>query len=125
MAEIVLSCMSSRGREMCPRRGRVSILSFLLLILATSALAQPADLGIDPKNIASFKYGDNVQEIWAALANGARPSNQWQFRYEPLFVPEVNNDGTIIYSTFTQSNGHILLQVPIVLDNDKARSLAF
>jgi hypothetical protein len=94
------------------------------LILSSAASAQLDDFGIQPRNVTSFKYGDDVQEIWGALSNTNTSPLQWQFRYAPLFVPEVDVSGKINTNLVTLPNSHVIVQVPIVLDNDKARALA-
>src|SRR5260370_26019092 len=107
-------------------RGAATAIFLLTMLPATPALAQRDNLAIDPKNVTTLQYGGIIREIWPSLGNRSSDKpREWQFRYEPLFVPQVDGAGTLVVHTRAQPNARVLLQIPILLDDPKARRAAF
>lgn len=81
---------------------------------------------VSPSEIASFTYGKRQCRIWASASNGPTvPQSQWQFRYDPLFVPVTNENNEIALQTTNLSDSHWRTSFQISLDDEKARELAF
>jgi hypothetical protein len=97
----------------------------LSLLVYSPVLAQRDSLVINPNNVTTVQYGASIREVWAALGNAGRSTNEWQFRYGPLFIPEVDKSGKLVHTQRTHPDGRITIQIPIILDNPKARTAAF
>jgi hypothetical protein len=97
----------------------------LQFVVPLAAMAQEEDLVFSSNIVSSFKYGENLQRIWSSLRNKTSSVNEWQFRYDPLFIPEVNEEGKLVVSEIDLPNNSFKLLVPIDLDSNKARDLAF
>ncbi|MCA9042491.1 MAG: hypothetical protein KDA65_19205, partial [Planctomycetaceae bacterium] len=74
--------------------------------------------------IAKMKYGDRLNNIYPMSSNVKLPAEQWQFRYLPLLVPEVDGVGGLNISVQTIDNSSVV-SLAIWLDNDRARASAF
>ncbi|HEV3301862.1 MAG TPA: hypothetical protein VG055_19565 [Planctomycetaceae bacterium] len=72
----------------------VAVISFFLAF-SNSALAQ--DLGAIVENtVANFTIGGTTFNVFPMLKNSTNPTEQWQFRYEPLFLPPVDANGQLL-----------------------------
>ncbi len=80
--------MSSPYRTLPP-----SLASLALLVLANGIAAQE----VTPTGtaVANFDIGNHRFGIFPVLANATSPVEQWQFRYEPLLLPEVDTTGQL------------------------------
>ena len=79
-----------------------------------------------PENIAAFKYGETLYRIYAGLRNDTvgRHPRQWQFRYEPLFLPQVDQFGKLAI-TITDMGRQWQVQLPISLYTAETDRLAY
>jgi hypothetical protein len=83
------------------------------------------DLSISSTAVSNFEYNGSTRRIFPSLRNNSDLPSQWQFRYDPLYLPEVDKDGTIqVIKTLLPDNS-VRIQVPILIDDKKARDLAF
>jgi hypothetical protein len=87
--------------------------------------SQQDDLVISSNAVGSFRYGESVQRIWPSLGNKSTDPTVWQFRYDPLFLPEVDTSGALVFTETGLPDKAVKIQVPIDLDNGKAQKLAF
>lgn len=80
---------------------------------------------VAPESIGAFRYGDHDHRIWESLRNSKTESARlWQFRYDPLFFPEVRADGSLKFTTARLQRG-MRVQLKIFLDSNGARDTAF
>ncbi len=93
------------------------------LLISSASWGQTGDFVLTPTNVAAFEYGDHTHRIWASLRNPTDQPTVWQFRFEPLFMPEINAEGEITIKVLPL--GQLWrVQLPIILDNSRSRALA-
>lgn len=79
---------------------------------------------ISSTEIASFIYGTKPLRIWESVRNKDKP-RLWQFRYDPLFIPEVKENSQLaVESKPFGGVGHWRTSLTIFLDAAEARKLA-
>ncbi|MEH2045582.1 GTPase [Nostoc sp.] len=82
-----------------------------------------SDFVFSATEIAAFDFNKQRKRIWEATKN--RPDNPqtWQFRYDPLFIPEISNNQLLVKSEqWNESSWRTSLTIQ--LDNDEAGKLA-
>jgi hypothetical protein len=102
-----------------------AVAALLIGLAPELAIAQLEEISFAPTNVTSFQYGGKVQRIWASLKNTPTAVKEWQFRYDPLFLPEADQNGQLVYQIIELPNRSFRIQIPIELDNGKARAAAF
>lgn len=86
------------------------------------------DLPIQPQAIAQFDYEGGTYPIWESIVNKAAKAEnpaQWQFRYDPLFLPEMSSSGKPNIQIVDAPQGLFRVVMPIHLTTDKAKAQAF
>jgi GTP-binding protein EngB required for normal cell division len=83
-----------------------------------------SDFVFSATEIAAFDFNKQTKRIWEATNNRPDSSQTWQFRYDPLFIPEIRNNQLVI-SSEQWSEGSWRTSLTILLDNDEARKLAY
>jgi hypothetical protein len=87
--------------------------------------ASHGEFVIAPTNIGNFQYGRNTYRIWASIYNNPDSPRLWQFRYDPLWKPEVRTDGSFNITQDDLFGGKVKITVPILFDSTIAKRLAF
>ncbi len=82
------------------------------------------DFVFSATEIASFDFNNQTKRIWEATNNRPDSPQTWQFRYDPLFVPEISNNQLLVKSE-QWNEGSWRTSLTILLDNSKARELAY
>ncbi|MBE9224870.1 GTPase domain-containing protein [Phormidium sp. LEGE 05292] len=83
-----------------------------------------SDFVFSATEIASFDFNQQTKRIWEATNNKPDSPQNWQFRYDPLFIPEISNNQLLVKSE--QWQGHSWrTSLTILLDNEEARKLAY
>ena len=70
-------------------------LAFWCILCAFRSLAQEESLTVVGTVTARMQYGDRYYNVHPMASNLKVPPEQWQFRYLPLFLPEVDRDGKL------------------------------
>ena len=83
-----------------------------------------SDFVFSATEIAAFDFNKQTKRIWEATNNRPDSSQTWQFRYDPLFIPEIRNNQLVVRSE-QWSEGSWRTSLTILLDNDEARKLAY
>ena len=82
------------------------------------------DFVIAPENKAQFQLGPYTKRIWESTRNHPGHPSSWQFRYDPIFVPEVSESGELnLIKRKIVSGWRVFLT--IYLDDTKAQDLAY
>src|SRR5579863_4058037 len=90
---------------------KAAIIALIATALACSSLyaasAQGDDFAIAPGNVSTFRYGDYTFLVYASLRNDTSSTapRTWQFRYDPLFMPQTAPDGTLAFSITPEGPG--------------------
>src|SRR5438874_2113467 len=86
--------------------------------------AQEESLPVIGSVTARMPYGGRIYNIYPMASNVKVPPEQWQFRYLPLFIPEVDKGGALVIEN--QRNGdEWRVSVRFWLDNSPARAAGF
>jgi hypothetical protein len=81
---------------------------------------------IAPKNILQFMYGDDFRRIWASIDNKEKEPSFWQFRYDPIFIPEVNANGDLnIRKEKLPADSGWHVSLPIYFGTSQSNKLAY
>jgi hypothetical protein len=113
--------------------------SFFLLVLSADVRAQQpnssapsrnndvsiGEFVLAPTNVASFQYRRNGYRIWQSIYNRPDNARLWQFRYDPLFKPDVTRDGALNISKNKVLGGKVKITLPILFDSTVAQRLAY
>jgi hypothetical protein len=83
----------------------------------------PTEFLLSSTAIGAFDYGSQALSIWASL-NNRDEARVWQFRYEPLFAPEVNKDSQLDIET-KAFGSKWRTSLTINLDSQAARAQAY
>jgi len=79
---------------------------------------------ISSSEIGSFPFGDKALRIWASTRN-ASDARQWQFRYDPLFAPEITAASKLALATRSLNSGaEWRTSLTIYVDTPDARAHA-
>lgn len=90
-------------------------------------MAQSDDLLITTGGVKrQFFYGGAPKRVWESIRNFDIPDKPqlWQFRYDPLFVPETDSDGKLAIRN-VKFGIKRRLTLNLFLDNNKAQDLAY
>lgn len=107
---------------------RMSLIAVALISCAYPVLSHAEsaeDFSFSSTNVTSFSYGDKIQRVWASLRNNPSTPAQWQFGYDPLFLPETDAQGSLVIKETELPDHSVRLQFAIDLDDAKARKLAY
>lgn len=113
----------------------VIVLSFISLLGAVpTAFAQPKDgpaRAAEPsaeelitKEIGSLDIGNRHLRLWASTRNPNLQPEQWQFRFDPLFLPEVSADGKVKFSGPTAIGNGWEVSFNLLLNREDVNALA-
>jgi|GEM_PF-4713301 len=82
------------------------------------------DFAISPNAIGHFEYYQN-RAIFPSTKNEVRNEEMWQFRYFPLFIPRVDENGKFVieYDQLDEDTWFVYLH--LWRDNNKSKELAF
>ncbi|MCJ8164596.1 hypothetical protein MKJ04_07030 [Pontibacter sp. E15-1] len=84
------------------------------------------DIVVTSSELGAFEYGNKMYKFWELLNNVKKNPREWQFRYNPLFIPEVKEDYQIaIESKPIGKNGTWRTAFTIYLDTPDARRTAY
>ena len=100
-------------------------LGFTLVSAVSCPVFGQEDLAFSSNTVAVFDYNGQPKRLFASLRNNPDNVAQWQFRYDPLYLPQADKDKKLVVNEFEQPDHTIRLQIPISLDNKKARQLAY
>ena len=82
-----------------------------------------SDFVFSATEIAAFDFNKQRKRIWEATKNRPDSPKTWQFRYDPLFIPEISNHQLSVKSEqWNESSWRTSLTIQ--LDNDEAGKLA-
>jgi hypothetical protein len=79
---------------------------------------------ISSTEIASFVYGTKPLRIWESIRNKSN-ARLWQFRYDPLFVPEVRENSQLAVESKPFGGGRWRTSLTVFLDAAEARQAAY
>ncbi|GAX43618.1 small GTP-binding protein [Tolypothrix sp. NIES-4075] len=91
---------------------------------ATDTAMNFSDFVFSATEIAAFDFNRQTKRIWAATNNRPDSPQTWQFRYDPLFIPEISTNNELLVKT-EQWNGVWRTSLTILLDNSEARKVAY
>ena len=74
-----------------------------------------------PKVWRIFEYGGGTLRIWGSIYNRDGSPRLWQFRYDPIFKPDVKADGALNVTSRKVLGGKWKVSVPILVDLPVAR----
>ena len=103
------------------------LVGILLVVSVPAAQAQEVDptaTELFTTEVAIFQLGDDLIRLWASIRNQNEPPIRWQFRYDPLFVPALNEDGTLAVATRPVGNKWET-RMTILLDSEAAQTAAY
>ena len=92
--------------------------------MTTNHSGNLSDFDISVNEIAVFDFNGQRKRIWASKKNADDKPQIWQFRYEPLFIPEIK-DNQILASSERWSETTWRTNLTILLDNDQSQVLAY
>lgn len=85
------------------------------------------DLHIEIQAVAQFDYEGQTISVWESMTNRLdnkdNPS-KWQFRYDPLFIPEMDSNGKPSLKIVKMPKG-FRIKMPVYLTTEKAKAEAF
>ncbi|MFY7802402.1 MAG: GTPase domain-containing protein [Limnoraphis robusta] len=82
-----------------------------------------SDLFFSATEIATFDFNKQRKRIWEATNNRPDSPRTWQFRYDPLLVPEISNNQLSVNSKQWRES-FWRTSLTILLDKDEAKKLA-
>ncbi|MEH2065352.1 MAG: GTPase domain-containing protein [Nostoc sp.] len=83
-----------------------------------------SDFVFSATEIGAFDFNKQTKRIWEATNNRPDSPQTWQFRYDPLFIPEISNNQLLVKSEqWNESSWRTSLT--ILLDTDQSRKLAY
>ncbi|WP_445634248.1 Small GTP-binding protein [Nostoc sp. DSM 114161] len=82
-----------------------------------------SDFVFSATEIAAFDCNKQRKRIWEATKNRPDSPKTWQFRYDPLFIPEISNNQLLVKSE-QWNESFWRTSLTIQLDNDEAGKLA-
>ena len=91
---------------------------------ATDSAMNFSDFVFSATEIAAFDFNRQTKRIWAATNNRPDSPQTWQFRYDPLFIPEISSNNELLVKT-EEWNGIWRTSLTILLDNSEARKVAY
>ncbi|MBD2361284.1 50S ribosome-binding GTPase [Anabaena minutissima FACHB-250] len=83
-----------------------------------------SDFVFSATEIAAFDFNKQKKRIWEATNNRPGSPQTWQFRYDPLFMPEVSNNQLLVRSEEWQGS-YWITSLTILLDNEEAGKIAY
>jgi hypothetical protein len=93
-------------------------------LVTPQSFAQEESLIVEGSVTARFQYGDRLVNVHPMASNLKVPPELWQFRYLPLFLPEVDKEGKLVLDK-QQADGGWGVSVRFWFDNTAARAAAF
>lgn len=85
---------------------------------------QADDFVLSSSEVARFDYGGKSWGVWSSIKNRPDSPGTWQFRYEPIFSP-VLNDGGALATSIESIGGETQVWFHVLLDDPSARRAAF
>ena len=86
--------------------------------------AQEESLPVVGSVTARMPYGERIYNVYPMASNVKVSPEQWQFRYLPLFLPEVDKTGALVIDSQPNGDGWVV-SVRFWLDNSPARAAGF
>ncbi len=83
-----------------------------------------SDLAFSATEIGAFEVNQQIKRIWKATNNRFDSPQTWQFRYDPLFTPEVENNQLLVRSMQVNESCW-RTSLTMLLDSQEARNLAY
>jgi len=119
--------MSYKIMAIPPPFARLALFFVIPFLLIQSASAQE-EFVVNAREVTKFQFEGNSLGVWASTRNDVvlkeRP-NQWQFRYQPVFLPERKSDGTLNINKGILTGTKWQVQLPIVLYNEQIQREAY
>lgn len=85
---------------------------------------EPSAEELITKEDGSVDIGSRHLRIWASTRNPNSPAERWQFRFDPLFLPELDSNKRIKFSRPTAVGNAWEVSFNLLLNSPEANSLA-
>lgn len=98
---------------------------FAVQILFLNSETAEAQITISPDSKASFKFGSSFLSVYASVRNAPTVNaTEWQFRYDPLFAPVVDENAELVVE-LRELDTVSIVSFTVLLDSLEAQDAAF